>query len=111
MERLFEEDRKVVDNCITSSDLLEELRRNPKDETSEMLGWSSSCQVFETEIGVDGVLDLDRVKDTADIDRCLTSINRFTIERSHDRGGVSRAILFAQPKTKHKHPSISLIAQ
>ena len=65
-----------------------------------MLGWSSSDEILELEIGIDSVLDLDRVDDCADVDRCLATINALAIEGSHDFGSIHRTILLAKPRSK-----------
>ncbi len=64
-----------------------------------MLGWSSSEKILELEIGINSVLDLDRVDDCADVDRCLATVNALAIEGSHDFGGIHRTILLAKPKS------------
>lgn len=62
-----------------------------------MLGWSSSSQVFELEIGVDSVLNLDGIDDCTDVDSSLATVNALAVESSHDFGGIRCAILLAKP--------------
>lgn len=78
--------------------MLEELGRNSKNDTSEMLGWSSGKEILELKIGIDSVLDLDGIDDSPDVDRCLTTVKALVIEGSHDFGGIRSTILLAKPE-------------
>ena len=62
-----------------------------------MLGWSSSIQVSELEIGVNSVLNLDGVDNCMDVDSILTTVNALAVESSHEFGGIRCAILLAKP--------------
>ncbi|KAL9137730.1 MAG: hypothetical protein Q9175_001077, partial [Cornicularia normoerica] len=87
-----------MDDGIAASNLLENLRRHSKHDTSEMLRWSSGKKILELEIEVDSVLDLDGVDNSADVNRGLATVNALAIEGGHDYGGIHRTILLAKPK-------------
>lgn len=71
-----------------------------------MLGWSSGDEILELEIGVDCMLDLDGVDDSADVDRSLATVKALAIEGGHDFGGIIRTILLAKPERKFQHSQV-----
>lgn len=62
-----------------------------------MFGGTADGEVFELEVAVDSVFDLDGVDNEADVDGGLGAVERFAVEGGHYFYGVCCAVLFAEP--------------